>query len=250
MAKGNIIVIKPNADFEQVPGKVIRECSPEVIGVYCKLLTFGEEWSLNIKGLSTCLSISQDRVRKAINILEGMGYIVRRAIHENGRLQGWDYIIYGNAVDESERSHAGFSLDEIQTCPKLDNTENGQDNINILEDNKHTDIDKHINKTTNNNTGATRFVKPSLDEVKAYCDERLSKVDPEQFFAYYEANGWKVGKNPMKDWKAAFRYWEKSEKERKEKVAPKRKESTFEKNLRTIDEMMGTNYHEQYYGNK
>lgn len=41
-----------------------------------------------------------------------------------------------------------------------------------------------------------------------------------------------------------------AQEERKEKVAPKRKESTFEKNLRTIDEMMGTNYHEQYYGNK
>lgn len=56
----------------------------------------------------------------------------------------------------------------------------------------------------------TRFVKPTLEEVKAYCKERLNMVDAEKFVNYYESNGWKVGKNPMKDWKAAIRTWEKS----------------------------------------
>lgn len=53
-----------------------------------------------------------------------------------------------------------------------------------------------------------RFVKPTLDEVKAYCTERKNSIDPNRFIDYYEANGWKVGKNPMKDWKAAVRSWE------------------------------------------
>lgn len=56
----------------------------------------------------------------------------------------------------------------------------------------------------------TRFVKPTLEEVKAYCRERMNMVDAEKFMNYYESNGWKVGKNPMKDWKAAIRTWEKS----------------------------------------
>ncbi len=55
-----------------------------------------------------------------------------------------------------------------------------------------------------------RFEKPSLDEVKAYCQERHNSVNAERFVDYYEANGWKVGKNPMKDWKAAVRTWEKN----------------------------------------
>ena len=53
-----------------------------------------------------------------------------------------------------------------------------------------------------------RFSPPTLEEVKAYCDERKNRVDPQRFIDYYESNGWKVGKNPMKDWKAAVRTWE------------------------------------------
>ena len=55
-----------------------------------------------------------------------------------------------------------------------------------------------------------KFVKPSLEEVRAYCQERRNGVSPERFIDYYESNGWKVGKNPMKDWKAAVRTWEKN----------------------------------------
>lgn len=53
-----------------------------------------------------------------------------------------------------------------------------------------------------------RFVPPTLDEVKAYCQERNNNVIPEKFIDYYESNGWKVGRNPMKDWKACVRTWE------------------------------------------
>ena len=55
-----------------------------------------------------------------------------------------------------------------------------------------------------------RFVKPTVEEVKAYCRERMNMVNAEKFMNYYESNGWKVGKNPMKDWKATVRTWEKS----------------------------------------
>ena len=56
-----------------------------------------------------------------------------------------------------------------------------------------------------------RFTAPTKEEVIAYCKERGNRVDPERFIDYYTSNGWKVGKNPMKDWKAAVRTWERSE---------------------------------------
>lgn len=56
-----------------------------------------------------------------------------------------------------------------------------------------------------------RFVKPTVDEVRAYCLERQNDIDPEYFIDYYEARGWVVGKTPMKDWKATVRTWEKRE---------------------------------------
>lgn len=54
------------------------------------------------------------------------------------------------------------------------------------------------------------FTKPTIDEIQDYCIERNNKVNAEQFYDYYESNGWKVGKNSMKDWKAAVRTWEKN----------------------------------------
>lgn len=62
-----------------------------------------------------------------------------------------------------------------------------------------------------NNPKRKRFVKPTLSEIEQYCIERKNNVNAEQFFDYYESNGWKVGKNSMKDWKAAVRTWERSE---------------------------------------
>ena len=56
----------------------------------------------------------------------------------------------------------------------------------------------------------SRFVKPTLEEVKAYCKSRCNDVDAEHFYSHYESNGWRVGKNPMKDWKASVRTWEKN----------------------------------------
>lgn len=55
-----------------------------------------------------------------------------------------------------------------------------------------------------------RFVKPTVDEVSAYCNERGNNINPEAFYDYYEAKGWVVGKSPMKDWKAAIRQWERN----------------------------------------
>lgn len=54
------------------------------------------------------------------------------------------------------------------------------------------------------------FVKPSFDDVAAYCTERANGIDPGAFMDYYEANGWMIGKNKMKDWRAAIRTWERN----------------------------------------
>ena len=60
-------------------------------------------------------------------------------------------------------------------------------------------------------TRARRFTPPTLDDVLAYVRERGSDVDPQRFLDFYASKGWMVGKNPMKDWKAAVRTWEKRE---------------------------------------
>lgn len=59
-----------------------------------------------------------------------------------------------------------------------------------------------------------RFVKPTVEEVSEYCAERQNDIDPEEFVDFYESKGWKVGREPMKDWKACVRTWEKSHRHR------------------------------------
>lgn len=52
------------------------------------------------------------------------------------------------------------------------------------------------------------FLKPTIEQIKAYCSERNNKVNAECFYDFYESKGWLVGKTKMKDWKAAVRTWE------------------------------------------
>lgn len=59
--------------------------------------------------------------------------------------------------------------------------------------------------------GNGKFHPPTLTEVEAYCRDRGNAVDAPKFLAHYEANGWRVGRNPMRDWQAAVRTWERSD---------------------------------------
>lgn len=70
---------------------------------------------------------------------------------------------------------------------------------------------KEENKKENKRDRATPFTPPSLEDVKAYCDERGNGIDPEHFIDHYTANGWMTGRTKMKDWKATVRNWERNE---------------------------------------
>lgn len=63
------------------------------------------------------------------------------------------------------------------------------------------------------NKESSRFAPPSVDEVKSYCSERNNKINADQFVDFYSSKNWMVGKNKMKDWKAAIRTWERRDKE-------------------------------------
>lgn len=73
------------------------------------------------------------------------------------------------------------------------------------------------------------FVPPTLENVRGYCQERGNSVDPQRFIDFYESKGWMVGKNKMKDWKAAVRTWERGD--RKHAGKPEREIRTDENGL-------------------
>lgn len=51
------------------------------------------------------------------------------------------------------------------------------------------------------------FVKPTVEEIEAYCKEKNYNINAQQFYNYYESNGWKIGRNAMKSWQAAVQNW-------------------------------------------
>ena len=71
--------------------------------------------------------------------------------------------------------------------------------------------DKNYKNEKNIYIASKNFSPPSLEEVTAYCQERQNGLNPELFLDHYTSNGWLVGKNKMKDWKAAIRTWEKNQ---------------------------------------
>lgn len=71
-------------------------------------------------------------------------------------------------------------------------------------------VSDSVSVSVNKKTKAKKFTPPTEAEVIAYCQERNNDVDVYKFVSYYESNGWMVGKNKMKDWKACVRSWERS----------------------------------------
>lgn len=103
----------------------------------------------------------------------------------------------------------GYSM--LQKC-KMEETKTQNVNGENVEPipNNIPNINTYNSKKENCIKEKNRFSPPSVEEVRSYCEERKNSVDAERFIDYYTSNGWKVGKNAMKDWRAAVRTWERS----------------------------------------
>ena len=108
--------------------------------------------------------------------------------------------------------------DRIRPNTKRTNKEDkeNKDEDKDKEENKDNDKKKNTPNGVSKEKTTTRFIKPTIEEIAAYCQEKGYYVDAEYFFNYYEGNGWKVGRNAMKNWKATLATWNTKEKEHKQ----------------------------------
>jgi hypothetical protein len=98
---------------------------------------------------------------------------------------------------------------EIPAKPNFYSKKPQQNDVST-DENPQTKLNKtKLNKTKKDNI---KFTPPTPEEVIAYCQERNNNIDPQKWYDFYSAKGWMIGKNKMKDWKAAVRTWERSEK--------------------------------------
>ena len=157
----------------------------------------GQVFSGSLQYLADWTSSTKQGVMKNLKSLVEKGYIVKNDKFINGVKFCEYYATQFNRVYNSVEQGIQLSLmgGMQQSLPN---------NIDI------NNIDNNINNNIENSssTNSSKFKKPTLEEVKNYCLERKNNVDAENFIDFYESNGWKVGNNKMKEWKASVRTWE------------------------------------------
>lgn len=149
------------------------------------------------------LTIQQ--VRTALQKLEKTGEINKQSTNKNTLIIVLNYERYQEFKDDENIDYQ--QTDNIQA------TINQQSNNNQSTTNKNVKNDNNV-KNDKKSKGQTKFAKPSLDELQAFISENNLKVNAQSFLDYYNSNGWKVGENSMKDWKATCRNWSRREQER------------------------------------
>ena len=144
-------------------------------------------------------------------------------------------------IDIAEaRKNSHSDAERSQPLAKL--ADNDNDNVNVNDTVNDNVIDSSI-KPPNPLKRGKRFQKPTLEEVKEYCMKRGNSVNPEKWMNHYTANGWKVGKNSMKDWRAAVRTWEGNDTSTKEPLLNSTQWLTKYKTFQNRNEA-GQNWHE------
>ena len=171
------------------------------------MLSLSDDWKFSVSGLSAITGEGKTAVRACLSELEKAGYLIRKkSTNKNGQFD-YEYDVYESpctGLPHTDEPHT----DEPHTDePHTENRDAYKITNNKILNNKRTN-NKRINIKGGN--ASQRFIPPTLDEVREYCSERNNSVDPEKFIDYYTANGWKVGRNKMKDWKASVRTWERN----------------------------------------
>jgi hypothetical protein len=183
-----------------------EEITPNAKLLYAEITALCNEkgfcWSSN-DYFAKLYNVSKISISKWISQLEQNGYIETEIIYKEGTKQILNRYI----------RIVKYPIKEKFNTPIKEKFKDNNTNIN----NTFNNIKEKINKKE-------KFVKPTLEELQNYINEKKLNVNAEHFIDYYEANGWKVGKNPMKDWKATIRNWHRRNEEFKKPILPKKEE--------------------------
>lgn len=179
----DVIRVIKTKDYTTICNRIYKNSnlSLKAKGLLSLILSLSTHWNLSVSGLAAICKEGKTSINNTIKELIDQGYINRVQLRKDNKFNGYQYIVF-----------------ESPDLSYTQNTYTGKDKeLNTLR-----------NKVSINKISKERFKKPDLEEIKLYCIERSNNVDPERFYNYYESKGWKVGKSPMKNWKACIRTWE------------------------------------------
>ena len=174
-------------------------------GLFAYLMTLPDDWKIYKRELCKHFKEGRDALNKAFSELEDAGYVTKTAEQDaQGKMCGWDYTVYESTELLNNRTT------ENPTDWKSATTKYSQEQS--TKDTKSAKAPKHSKPdgTEVPAPKAKRFQPPRRAEVAEYMQEYAKKAPPRQvdgFLDYHESRGWMVGKNKMRDWKAAVRTW-------------------------------------------
>ena len=187
----------PNRDkFTVVDNYALRDenLSLKARGLLVTMLSLPDSWQFSENGLCSIFKKDgQSSIRSGLKELEEAGYLVRTRTRDSlGRVLSVDWTIY----DYPHVENHNVVKPSLDLQPQLNTNQSKT---------KESNTEREKRK---------RFTPPTVEEVRAYCQERNNGIDPQRFVDFYTANGWAQGRGkPIKDWRAAVRTWEARDKQ-------------------------------------
>ncbi len=168
--------------FSTIPNSVIRakDISDGDYRLLIYLYSLPNGWKINQGYLGTELNCSRVNINKKVKRIKEAGYLEILKTTSD-KTTDYIYVLKEKSVSVNDVSLSDVSSRDVSVNDTYINT----------------------NKIKNKNI----FIKPTIEELKEYCNNSSLSVDCQYFYDYYESNGWLVGKNKMKDWKATLRNW-------------------------------------------
>lgn len=186
-------------DFTIMVNEALRrpDLSARAKGVYAYLMTLPSDWRIVRSELTSHFTEGREAVETAFNELISLGYITKEVIRDKGKFVCFEYTAHESTISQETVYGKPLTGKPLAVNPSLLSTEEELST-------------KELNTGTPQAVRVSTHSRPTLAEVTDYCKERRNTVNPEAWFDHYTSNGWRVGKNPMKDWRAAVRTWERS----------------------------------------
>lgn len=172
-------------------------------------LRFSDSIPYNEQMLATITNTNVDLVRSAMKVFTDLQMI--EILDDQTIFMTEVSKMIGSAADnENANRQRRFREKQKKELSESVTFCNADVTLPVTENNESKSIELELEKELEKESKPkkTRFIPPTIDEVRAYCEERHNDVDPQRFVDFYTSKNWYVGRTKMVDWKASVRTWE------------------------------------------
>ena len=208
-----VIRVEKNGNYTTMCNVHLRDknISLKAKGLLSQMLSLPDSWEYSVAGL---VKINQEGENGIISILRELkeaGYVQVRRYNPNETKSGrfeYEYTVYEvpPKTDTQKQGHCNNGI--VSMALNQRHCDNGIERGGYI-NNRDESLNGSTNSNNGNNNRHSQFVPPTLEEVKAYCSERNSSVDPKTFFDYFNEGNWHDSEGkPVRNWKQKLLTWE------------------------------------------